>query len=452
MKLLIIEDEKITRISLSDILTREGYEVFAAGDGEEGLEIFRTVQPQIVITDMRLPKLSGMEVLRIVMETAPACKVILITAFATVDTAISSLRLGAYDYITKPFSPEKLLATLRNIRSLYTALNENSELRSRLVMLEDKEIVGNAPAMKSLKDTLRQIAANDSTILIEGESGTGKELIARSLHKMSPRRDGQFVAVSCSNIPESLLESELFGHEKGAFTGAIKKHIGYFERATKGTLLIDDIDDFPPGMQVKLLRVIQERELIPVGASASVPIDVRIICATKVNLKRRVEAREFREDLYYRLNIIPVRVPPLRERKEDIPLLVDFFFRKHRSEDKLMLLTHEIHAALQAHSWPGNVRELENIVERMIALSFSGHIDLSVLDIASRPPDRRGAAEAFEQYGSFEEYIAEKEREMLEWALERCSNSVTDAAKLLKLPRTTLSSKLARVLPHLALK
>ncbi len=452
MKLLIIEDEKITRISLSDILTREGYDVFTADNGEDGLEIFRAMQPHIVITDMRLPKIGGMEVLRAIMAMSPACKVILITAYATVDTAISSLRLGAYDYITKPFAPEKLLATLRNIRSLYTALNENTALKSRLEILEDKAIIGTSAPMKSLKDVLRQIAANDSTVLIEGESGTGKELIARSLHRMSPRRDGQFVAVSCSSIPESLLESELFGHEKGAFTGAIKKHIGYCERASKGTLFIDDIDDFPLAMQVKLLRVIQERELIAVGAANPVPIDVRIICATKVNLKKRVEEKAFREDLYYRLNIIPVRIPPLRERKEDIPLLVDFFFRKHRSEDKLMLLTREIHAALQQYSWPGNVRELENIVERMIALSFSGQIDLSVLDIASRSPDRHGSGEAFEAYDSFEAYIAEKEKAMLEWALAASSNSVTDAAKLLKIPRTTLSSKIIRLLPHLAVK
>lgn len=448
MKLLIIEDEKITRISLTDILKREGYDVSAAEDGEEGLALFRSERPDVVITDLRLPKLGGMEVLESVLALEPRCKVILITAYATVDTAISSLKFGAFDYLTKPFSPEKLLSILRNITLLQSALSENSELKQRLEVLEDKTIIGTSKSIQKLKETIAQIAQNDSTVLIEGESGTGKELVARALHKASTRRDAGFVTVSCSSIPEGLLESELFGHEKGAFTGAIKKHIGYFERANKGTLFIDDIDDFPLSMQVKLLRVIQEREFMPVGGAASVNIDVRIICATKIHLKKRVEEKLFREDLFYRLNIIPIKIPPLRERKEDIPLLVDHFFRKHRAEDKIMLLTHDIYHALKEHDWPGNVRELENIVERMIALSFSGSIDLSVLDLSEK---RRSAVqkENYSDYSSFDEFIAKKEKEMLEWALQSCQNNVTSAAKLLKIPRTTLNSKISRLLPHL---
>jgi DNA-binding NtrC family response regulator len=448
MKLLIIEDEKITRISLTDILKREGYDVVAAEDGEEGLALFKSLQPEIVITDLRLPKLGGMEVLQTVLSLNPRCKVILITAYATVDTAVSSLKLGAFDYLTKPFSPEKLLSILRNITLLQSALDENAELKNRLEILEDKTIIGTSQVIQRLKETILQIAHNDSTVLIEGESGTGKELVARALHKASARRDASFVTVSCSSIPESLLESELFGHEKGAFTGAIKKHIGYFERANKGSLFIDDIDDFPLTMQVKLLRVIQERELTPVGGSANVNIDVRIICATKIHLKKQVEDKLFREDLFYRLNIIPMKLPPLRERKEDIPLLVDHFFRKHRAEDKIMLLNHKIYNALKEYNWPGNVRELENIVERMIALSFSGTIDLSVLDLSEK---RRGGLqkENYTEYGTFDEFIEKKEKEMLEWALESCQNNVTSAAKLLKIPRTTLSSKISRLLPHL---
>ena len=448
MKLLIIEDEKITRISLTDILKREGYDVVSAEDGEEGLALFKSVQPEIVITDLRLPKLGGMEVLQTVLALNPRCKIILITAYATVDTAVSSLKLGAFDYLTKPFSPEKLLSILRNINLLQSALDENAELKNRLEILEDKTIIGTSQIIQRLKETILQIAHNDSTVLIEGESGTGKELVARALHKASARRDANFVTVSCSSIPESLLESELFGHEKGAFTGAIKKHIGYFERANKGTLLIDDIDDFPLAMQVKLLRVIQERELMPVGGSAGVSIDVRIICATKIPLKKRVEEKLFREDLFYRLNIIPLKIPPLRERKEDIPLLVDHFFKKHRAEDKIMLLTHEIYKTLKDHDWPGNVRELENIVERMIALSFSGAIDLSVLDLSEK---KRGGLlkENFGEYDSLDDFISRKEKEMVEWALDVCQNNVTGAAKLLKIPRTTLNSKIDRLLPHL---
>ncbi|MFZ4619544.1 MAG: sigma-54-dependent transcriptional regulator [Bacteroidota bacterium] len=451
-KLLIIEDEKITRRSLSDILTTEGYDVVSAEDGEEGLKLFTSERPDIVITDLRLPKLSGIDILRTIRENDPACKVILITAYASVDTAIQSLKIGAYDYLTKPFSPDKLISILRNITQLNSVLNENAELKNRIDTLENKSIIGVSQSMKKLVQTIHQISHNDSTVLIEGESGTGKELVARALHKTSSRRNEPFVTVSVSSIPESLLESELFGHEKGAFTGAIKQHIGYFERANKGTLFIDDIDDFPLNVQIKLLRVIQERELTHVGGNQNIPIDVRIICATKIDLMRKVENKTFRGDLYYRLNIIPLKIPPLRERKEDIPLLVEHFFRKHRAEDKIMLLTNAIFTKLQSYRWPGNVRELENIVERMIALSFSGQIDVSVIDLDQKSKDGSGAGDDLSKYASFEEYILSKEKIILEWALSQCDNSVTDAAKLLNIPRTTLSSKIARLFPRLEVK
>ncbi len=451
-KLLIIEDEKITRKSLSDILAIEGYEVHSAEDGDEGLTIFKSEKPEIVITDLRLPKMNGIEILTSVMAINPMCKVILITAFASVDTAIQSLKIGAYDYLTKPFSPEKLISILRNIDQLQKVLSENEELKNKIQTLENKTIIGLSQPMKKLVQTINQIAQNDSTVLIEGESGTGKELVARALHKASSRRNENFVTVSVSSIPESLLESELFGHEKGSFTGAIKQHIGYFERANNGTLFIDDIDDFPLSVQIKLLRVIQERELTHVGGDQNISINVRIICATKIDLKKKVENKTFREDLFYRLNIIPLKLPPLRERKEDIPLLVEYFFRKHHAEDKIMLLTKEIFDKLQSYDWRGNVRELENIVERMIALSFSGQIDISVLDFGSHLHGRHSSAESFESFKSLEEYISQKEKAMIEWALTRCSNSITDAAKLLNIPRTTLTSKIARLLPRLQVK
>ena len=313
-------------------------------------------------------------------------------------------------------------------------------------------IIGNSAGLTRAIDIAMQVAATDLSVLITGESGTGKELVARALHKASSRRSEPFITVSVSSIPESLLESELFGHEKGAFTGAIKQHIGYFERANKGTLFIDDIDDFPLNVQIKLLRVIQERELTHVGGNQNVSIDVRIICATKIDLKKKVENKSFREDLYYRLNIIPIKIPPLRERKEDIPLLVEHFFRKHRAEDKIMLLTNEIFAKLQSYQWPGNVRELENIVERMIALSFSGQIDVSVIDLDRHAKGNLLGGEDLSAFRSFEEYIQSKETLIIEWALSRCSNSVTDAAKLLNIPRTTLTSKIARLLPRLQVK
>ena len=446
MKLLIIEDEKITRISLTNTLKKEGYEVYAAKDGEEGLSIFKSVLPPVVITDLRLPKLNGIDILTSILSISPACKVILITAFATVETAVTALKIGAYDYLTKPFSPDKLLSILRNINQLQQVMNENLELKNKINLLENRTIIGNSQPMKKLIETINQIAMNDSTILIEGESGTGKELVAKALHKASARKDDNFVAISCSSIPESLLESELFGHEKGAFTGAIKKHAGYFERANKGTLFIDDIDDFPLSMQVKLLRVIQERELVPIGANQSIHIDVRIICATKIDLKKKVEEKLFREDLFYRLNIIPLKIPPLRERKEDIPLLVEYFFKKHFAEDKIMLLNKEIYSKLISHNWPGNVRELENIVERMIALSFSGEINPDVLDLSAQPKLQSTDIENFESYKSFEEFIWKKEKEIIEWALKKAQNNISNAAKLLNIPRTTLNSKMDRLL------
>lgn len=380
MKLLIIEDEKITRISLANTLKKEGYEVYSAKDGEEGINIFNSVLPPVVITDMRLPKLGGIEILNSVSKKLPTCKVILITAFATVDTAVTALKMGAYDYLTKPFSPEKLMAILRNIEQLQSVMNENLELKNKLNSLENLTIIGNSVAIKKLLETINQIASNDSTVLIEGESGTGKELVARALHQAGIRRNENFIAISCSNIPESLLESELFGYEKGAFTGAIKKHAGYFERANRGTLFIDDIDDFPLNMQIKLLRVIQEREFTSIGANTSTHVDVRIISATKVDLRMEVEQQKFREDLFYRLNIIPIKIPPLRYRKEDIPILVEHFFKKYHAEDKIMLLRKEIYAKLMEYHWPDNVRELENIVQRLIALSFAGRIDMDILD------------------------------------------------------------------------
>lgn len=449
MKILIIEDEKITRISLTNTLMKEGYEVFSAQDGEEGLTFFKTHSPEIVITDLRLPKFSGIDILASVLSTSPSCKVILITAFATVETAVTALKLGAYDYITKPFSPEKLLSILRNISQLHRVMNENTELLNKINLLENRTIIGNAQSIKKLIETINQIAMNDSTVLIEGESGTGKELVARALHQASARKIEKFIAISCSSIPESLLESELFGYEKGAFTGAIKKHIGYFERANKGTLFIDDIDDFPLSMQIKLLRVIQEREVTPIGANQSVHVDVRIICATKIDLKKRVEEKLFRDDLYYRLNIIPLKIPPLRERKEDIPVLVEYFFKKHHAADKTMLLNKEIFSKLMAYNWPGNVRELENIVERMIALSFSGEINMDILDISSMPKLTGTEKESFDKYESFDEFILLKEKEIIEWALNKTKNNISSAAKLLRIPRTTLNSKMDRVYSNL---
>ncbi len=444
MKLLIIEDEKITRVSLANILTKENFTVFTAADGQTGIDLFYKELPEIVLTDLRLPKLGGMEILSSVMRHSPLCKVILITAFATVETAVMALKTGAYDYLTKPFSPEKLLSILKNIREMQNVIEENKELKSRIELLEHKSIVGSSPQMQKLHGLINQLALSDSTILIEGESGTGKEITARALHNAGNRNKEKFVTVSCSSIPESLLESELFGHEKGAFTGAIKRHIGLFERADKGTLFIDDIDDFPLNMQIKLLRVLQEKEINRVGGSEIINIDVRFICATKVNLKEKVEQKLFRNDLYYRLNIIPIKLPPLRQRKEDIPELIEHFFNKYNAYDKIKLIDNLLYSKLMEYQWEGNVRELENVVQRIIALSYTGEISIDSLNLINSSK-LKNIEDAKNGYPPFEEYMTEKEKEIITWALNKCNFSITETAKLLNIPRTTLNSKIDRL-------
>jgi DNA-binding NtrC family response regulator len=445
MKILIIEDEKISRISLANTIRKEGFEVSSASTAEEGLELFEKERPAVVVTDLRLPKASGMHVLSTVLARAPESKVIIITAYATVETAIAALRLGAYDYLTKPFSPERLLSLLRNLRRLLEVVDENQELKSRLRLLEERPIIGTSPAIRHLVERMGIIAQSDSTILVEGESGTGKEIVARGIHLASPRRKHPFVVVSSAGIPESLLESELFGHEKGSFTGAIRRHTGYFERAHRGTLFIDDIDDLPMTMQVKLLRVLQEREITRVGGSENVTVDVRIIAATKVHLRRRVEEKTFREDLFYRLNILSLQLPPLRERKEDIPVLVEHFLAKHGAEGSPF--TEELMARCLVHHWPGNVRELENLVERVIALSKAGPVDPVLLGWDGPASGGTGVNGNAARYPAYDDYMLEREREIVGWALRQSANNVSEAARLLQIPRTTLMSKLPKLFP-----
>jgi DNA-binding NtrC family response regulator len=446
MRILLIEDEKITRKTLTDFISKEDYQIESAGDGLEALEIFEKNKFDVVVTDLRLPGMNGLDILKTIKEKTPDCTVIIITAYATVETAIEALKLGAYDYLTKPFNPDRLISMLNHIRQLNSVLDENIKLKKKLRLFENKSIIGGSPAIKKVVEVVHLVAKNDYTVLIQGESGTGKEICARAVHRHSRRAQNNFVAVNCAAIPESLLESELFGHEKGAFTGAIKRHAGYFERADKGTLFIDDIDDFPFPMQVKLLRVLQEKEIVRVGGSEIIPVDVRIICATKVDLRKRVEEKLFREDLYYRLNIIPLSLPPLRERKEDIPELMEHFFKKHGASEKTGLLTNEIYSALMKHEWLGNVRELENFAERMIALSSEDALNSSILDTLNLP--KNSPAPLMEKepgYPPLEQYMYEREKEIIEWALKKSEGNLTAAAKTLEIPRTTLRSKIDKL-------
>lgn len=446
MKIMLTEDEKITRKTLTDILTKENYDVSSFSDGREAFNSLSSNNYDVIITDLRLPGTSGIDILKKAKEINTKTVVIIITAYATVETAIEALKLGAYDYLLKPFSPEQLLSILKHIEQYRSILFENEKLKNRLALFEEKTIIGSSQKVKAFMDMIKTVAPLDYTILIQGESGTGKELCARTIHKFSNRKDKEFIAINCAAIPETLLESELFGHEKGSFTGAIKRHTGYFEKANGGTLFIDDIDDLPMNMQVKLLRVLQEKTISRVGSTENIPVDIRIICATKVNLKERVDKKLFREDLFYRLNIIPIVLPPLRERKEDIPELVLHFFKKHGGDSKIQLLNEEIYSLLKKYNWPGNVRELENITERIIALSTDEGINKSILE--SLMTDNRTEKEtdnSIERYDGFDDYILSKEKEIIDWALQKSGNNVTSAARLLKIPRTTLRSKMEKL-------
>ena len=446
MKIMLVEDEKITRKTLTDILKKENYDVNSFGDGTEAIKSIKQETYDVIVTDLRLPGTNGLDILKTAKEINPKAIVIIITAYATVETAIESLKLGAYDYLLKPFSPEQLLSILRHIDQLSKVLYENELLKSRLELFEKKTIIGSSVKVKSFLDMIKMVAPQDHTILIQGESGTGKELCARTIHNFSLRRDKEFIAINCAVIPEALIESELFGYEKGAFTGAVKRHIGYFEKANGGTLLLDDIDDLPLAIQVKLLRVLQEKEISRVGSTENIPIDVRIVCATKVDLKERVNQKLFREDLYYRLNIIPIVLPPLRERKEDIPELLIHFFKKHGAEEKVQYLNDNIYSILNKYDWPGNVRELENITERIIALSPNQHLNTTILDpLLIGTNKEKKFDNPLEEYDGFDKFILSKEKEIINWALVKSGNNVSGAAKLLKIPRTTLRSKMDKL-------
>lgn len=446
MKILIVEDEKITRITLANLLEKEGYEVQSVADGSKGHELVCENSYDVVITDLRLPGKGGLDILNAAKETNPECEVIVITAYASVETAVSALKKGAYDYITKPLSPEKFISLMNNIHQYHEVRDENQQLKKRLEQIESKTVIGNSTPMRKLLETVENVASHDYTVLIQGESGTGKEVVARALHRYSTRRDKPFIAINCAAIPETLVESELFGHEKGAFSGAIRQHEGYFERADGGTIFIDDIDDFPLHLQVKLLRVLQEREFVRVGGSETVTVDVRVICATKIDLEEQVKKNEFREDLYYRLHIIPVYLPPLRDRKEDIPNLVNHFFGKHDAGHMLSDLDPAFYDALMQYNWPGNVRQLENTVERVIATS-DPDIVTDLINERPVPGGETGSDDDAEgdDYPPFEQYMHNKEKEIINWALREAGNNISRAAKLLDLPRGTLRSKLKKL-------
>ncbi|TRO81151.1 sigma-54-dependent transcriptional regulator [Desulfuromonas acetexigens] len=437
--ILLIDDDQSLRRVTEFTLHEAGYRVLTAADGGEGLRLFAQENPALVITDIQMPGLSGYEVLKKIKELSPAALVIVITAYGTVEKAVEAMKLGAYDYLTKPFSRDELTLTVGKALAYDGLREENRKLREELSDKADfSRLVGISESMREVFALVRKVAASEATVLIGGESGTGKELVARAIHSGSERQTGPFVAVNCAAIPRDLLESELFGHARGAFTGAIKERKGKFEQAEGGTLFLDEVGELPLDLQPKLLRALQEREIEPVGGTAR-RIDVRLVAATNRDLEAALGDGSFREDLYYRLAVIPLHLPPLRERRDDIPLLVRHFLDKH-GKNPPVVCSEAALEALADYDWPGNVRELENAVERMLILRRGAGIELDDLPPKIRRPRPSVAVPVAGVLNLPEEGypLEELEKEAVFEALRRNDWNQTRAAAFLRIPRHTL--------------
>lgn len=377
-RILVVEDDDMMQSMIKDTLTNDGYDVVVAPDGFEGWNQFQSADFQLVLSDLKLPRIDGINLLKRIKNTqkGQGILVILMTAYGTIETAVESMKLGAYDYITKPFLSEELLLLVQKAMELQALKDENILLHRELDQrFSLANLIGKSKSMQEIYNLIEIIAPSAATVLIQGESGTGKELVAEAIHHLSPRKKMPFIKVSCASLSETILESELFGHEKGAFTDAVTKKTGRFELAHQGTLFLDDIDDISPTVQVKLLRVLQEKEFERVGGTDTIKVDVRIIAASKLDLREKVHSGTFREDLYYRFNVVPILLPPLRERKEDIPLLVKHFLDKFNKKAKKQITAPvEILQLMIHYDWPGNIRELENLMERLVILAAKNEI------------------------------------------------------------------------------
>ncbi|HRV43064.1 MAG TPA: sigma-54 dependent transcriptional regulator [Syntrophales bacterium] len=448
-RVLIVDDELNMRLVLGAMLRKEGYEVATAADGVEALALLAGGGADVVVTDLKMPNLDGLGLLERVRSLYPSVPVIIITAYGTVATAVDALKKGAFDYITKPFEQEDLKNVLAK-----AVKTRNLNLEELVMNREDIErygIVGTSPEMLTVFETIKRVAPTTTTILITGETGTGKELIADAIHLNSPRRQNPIIKINCAAIAENLMESELFGHEKGAFTGAAVTKPGRFELAHKGTLFLDEVGELPSAMQVKLLRVLQEQAFERVGGLRTIKVDVRLIAATNRNLMADVKAGRFREDLFYRLNVLPIHLPALRERKEDIPALTDFFIDKFNRKlgREVRGVEQEVRDLFLRYPWPGNIREMENLLERMVLMSRGDTITAE--DV---PPEMHQALEEAERSlpdtpaHRFKEIIRsqteEVERQMIARCLEECGGNVTHAARRLGLSRKGLQLKMIK--------
>ncbi len=441
---LVVDDETSNLESLQRIFRKEGWEVQTATSGEEALDLLRSEKVNIVVTDLLMPGgMSGTDLLRAARTVAPEAEVVLMTAHGSVETAVEAMKEGAYDFVTKPLKRMSIVKTVRQALDRQALVLENRALRERLKGLEGMAgVVGDSPAFKTAMDLVRQAAPSSAAVLLQGESGTGKEVVGRAIHDLSPRSNGPFVAVNSAAIPEALLESELFGYEKGAFTGATGRREGRFERAHRGTIFLDEVSEMSPGVQAKLLRVLQDGQFERLGGSETLRTDVRVVAATNKDLQVEVEAGRFREDLYYRLAVITVSLPPMRERRGDIPLLAHHFLRRYADQAPRPLkgFSQQAMQALEAYHWPGNVRELENVVHRAVVLSRGDCIDVSELPKEISSAEAPPARELLIPVGT---PLEEVERRVIHETLRHTSGDKNLAARLLGLSARTIYRKLS---------
>ena len=439
--ILLVDDERNIQLTLSRALSMEGYAVETAGGGREALEKIAALPVDAVVMDVRMPDLDGLAVLEKARETRPGLPVVIMSGHGSLETVRQAFKLGAFDYLEKPITEkDKLLVAVRNALSLGALREENARLRREAGVAE---MIGSGPAMQRLLELVRRAAPSEGRVLVTGENGTGKELVARAIHESSRRRDEPFVKLNCAAVPAELIESELFGHERGAFTGAVAARRGKFELADRGTLFLDEVGDMPAAMQAKVLRVLQEGEFERVGGQQTIKVDVRVVAATNKDLRAEVEAGRFREDLFYRLNVVPIQAPPLRERREDVPALAERFLAEacERNGRRASRIARGAVLALQAHDWPGNVRELRNLVERLAILCDGPEI--SAEDVAATLPDaRKPRTDRFRSGASFHDLVEEAEREIILGALDAHQDNVSDTARTLGLERSHLYKKM----------
>jgi two-component system response regulator HydG len=444
--LLVVDDDEGNRITLERMLSKEGYRVLQAGTGEAGLEIVRRERPAVVLTDLKMPGMDGIELLKATKGFAPATEVVLMTAYGTVESAVGAMKEGAYDFITKPFKRHQVLKTLKNAVDRHELTDENRRLKAKLAEVSKDQaagIVGQSSAIRAVLDVVQQAAASTAAVLIVGESGTGKDLVASALHALSPRSSRPFVKVNCAAIPDTLIESELFGYEKGAFTGAVARKPGRFELADGGTIFLDEVGELAPTVQAKLLRVLQDGEIDRLGGTKSTKVDVRVIAATNADLPSMIAEKRFREDLFWRLNVIRIHVPALRERPEDIPLLAESFLRRHAAKNGKLVkgFTPEALAKLTKHGWPGNVRELDHAIERAVVLTRLDQIGPGDLPTESGMPAVTGSSTKTLNFPIGTPLAEIKKTAILE-TLKHVGGDKELAARLLKIAARTIYRQL----------